>query len=402
LVSLPEILQSVQQRLEHENLPRETQDSLIGLLNAMLTTLAADPTPDEKLMQRLAEAFADNDTLLSLIQQQAAELDALKRITFNLTSSLELQVVLNGVVAEAMHLVKDADDAHIFLYQDKKIVFGASLKADGTPNVKFAEPRPDGLTYQIATTGEMVVIEDMSKHPLYANVPHDWAGSIIGIPLRMGTRVIGVMNLARSRTGKFTQAEIRLLTLLADQAAIAIINARLHQAVSNQARIDVLTSLPNRRALDEHLEEELKRSSRTGHEFCVIMMDLDGFKLINDTYGHDVGDDVLRQVAHALKGSLRASDLLARYGGDELTLILPETDLDSSQVVIEKIKQTLEELVVHLPDVRTTRVGISGGIAIYPTHAQSAPGLMRAADEALYLAKRAGGNKFQVAHNGHA
>jgi diguanylate cyclase (GGDEF)-like protein len=401
LVSLPGILQSVQQRLESEGMPRETQDSLVGLLNAMLTALSADSTPDEQLMQRLADAFADHDTLLSLIQQQAAELDALKRITFNLTSSLEPQVVLNGVVAEAMHLVKDADDAHIFLYQDKKIVFGASLKADGTPNEKFAEPRPEGLTYQVARTGEMAVIEDMSKHPLYENAPHDWAGSIIGIPLRMGTRVIGVMNLARSRTGKFTQAEIRLLTLLADQAAIAIINARLHQAVSNQARIDVLTNLPNRRALDEQLEEEIKRSSRSKHVFCVIMMDLDGFKIINDTYGHDVGDDVLRQVAHSLKESLRASDLLARYGGDELTLILPETDLDSSLVVIEKVKQNLAELVVHLPEGRTTHMGISGGIAIYPTHAQSAPGLMRAADEALYLAKRDGGGKFQVAHNGH-
>lgn len=400
--SLSGFISAVRQRLEKKGIPRETSESLLGLLSALMTTITTESTYDEHIITRLVDAFADNGGLLTLIQQQVAELDALKRITFNLTSSLELQAVLDGVVREAMRLVKDADDAHIFLYQNQKIVFGASLQADGKKNKLYAEPRPEGLTYHIARTGEMLVIEDMQKHPLYTDAPAGWSGSIISIPLKMGDRVIGVMNLARTRTGEFTLSEIRLLTLLADQAAIAIINARLHQAVSHQARSDVLTGLPNRRALDERLDDEIKRSARSRRFFCVIMMDLDGFKQINDTYGHDVGDDVLRQVARSLRETLRASDFLARYGGDELTLVLSETDLNQAKVVVEKVNDNLASLVVQLPNGKTTTMGISGGMALYPRHAHTAPGLIRAADEALYRAKRSGGGSFQVAQNGHA
>jgi putative methionine-R-sulfoxide reductase with GAF domain len=224
-----------------------------------------------------------------LIQRQAAELDGLKRIIVNLTSSLELQAVLDGVVKEAMQLVKDAQDAHIYLFHEEKLVFGASLKIDGERNIQYAEPRLDGLTGTVAREKKVIIVEDMTYHPLYKDAPKTGSGSIIGIPLKMGSCVIGVMNLARTSRGEFNQSEIRLLTLLADQAAIAIINARLHAAVSHQARSDILTKLPNRRALDERLDKAIAQSIDSGNPFSAVMMDLDGFKMINDTYGHEVG-----------------------------------------------------------------------------------------------------------------
>ena len=112
----------------------------------------------------------------------------------------------------------------------------------------------------------------------------------MGIPLVIGENVVGVMNMARWQVGGFNRAELRLLELLADQAALAIMNARLHEAVANQALSDSLTGLPNRRALDVRLEEDVNRSLRYGHPFAVIMMDLDGFKYINDTFGHAAGE----------------------------------------------------------------------------------------------------------------
>ncbi len=402
LNNMPAVLDDVRLRLLSNGVPPETCDSLVGLLNVLLSAIASVDVKDQDLMTRLTDAFADNCSLLTLIQQQAAELDALKRITFNLTSSLELQAVLDGVVAEAMKLVKDANDAHIFLFQGRKMEFGASLTADGSRNQQISEPRQNGLTYHIANTRQLLVVEDVQSHPLYQDAPRDWSGSIIGIPLKMGDRVIGVMNLARTRTGSFTQEEVRLLTLLADQAAIAIINARLHQAVSDQARRDVLTGLPNRRGLDERLDEEIRRASASGGSFCVLMMDLDDFKQINDTYGHNVGDDVLRQVARSLQTNLRASDFLARFGGDEMTLVLSNTDSSQAQVVIEKIQAHMASLEIKYPDMTKNNMRISGGLAIYPVHAATAPGLIRAADEALYLAKRSGGGRFQVAHLPHA
>lgn len=312
------ILREARLRLEQNNVPVDAQERLLEILNPLMTVMDDTMLQDETFSMHLVDVLADNGSLLLLVQRQAAELDAVKGISLNLTSSLDLQTVLDGVVKEALQLVKDAQDAHIYIYEEEKLVFGASLKSDGEKNVQYAEARPGGLTSTVARKKKTIIVEDMTNHPLYKGVPKTWYGSIIGIPLMMGSRVVGVMNLARTSPGEFNQSEIRLLTILADQAAIAIINARLHAAVSHQARIDELTKLPNRRALDEHLDKAIAQSIYSGNPFSAVMMDVDGFKIINDTYGYEIGDEVLRQVSTSMEKSLRATDFLARYGGDEL------------------------------------------------------------------------------------
>lgn len=396
------ILREARHRMEKKHIPTDAQERLLELLNLLMIVMDDKMLSDDSFSMHLIDVLADQENLLMLIQRQAAELDALKRITLNLTSSLELQDVLDGVVREAMQLVKDARDAHIYLFTDERLVFGASLKNDGEKNVQYAEPRPDGLTSYVAREKKMIIVEDMTNHPLFKDIPIPWIGSIIGIPLQMGTRVIGVMNLARTNPGEFNQSEIRLLTLLADQAAIAIINARLHEAVSQQARSDMLTKLPNRRALDERLDKAIVHSIYSGNPFCAVMMDLDGFKIINDNFGHEIGDEILKKIAKIMEKSLRSTDFLARYGGDEWTLILTETNLTQAQIVIQKIQNGLRNNPIQLPDGKMTQIGISGGIALYPEHADSAPGLIRAADEALYRAKKGNRGQFLVAHNGDA
>jgi diguanylate cyclase (GGDEF)-like protein len=394
------ILNETRQRLSLKKVPVPDQESLLDLLNLLLSIMDDKELEDGSISGRLVDVLAENGNLLLLIQRQAAELDALKRITFNLTSSLDLQAVLDGVVREAMQLVKDAQDAHIYLFQEDKLIFGASLKNNGEENVQISEPRPNGLTGTVAREKKILIIEDMTKHPIYKGMPKNWCGSIIGLPLMHRSRVIGVMNLARNTPGEFSKAEIRLLNLLADQAAIAIINARLHSAVSHQARSDSLTELPNRRALDERLDKAIAQSVASGNPFCAVMMDLDGFKIINDTYGHKVGDEVLQQVANSMEKSLRSTDFLARYGGDEWTLVLTETNLTQAQVVIQKIQNGLRNNPVQLPDGKSTNIGVSGGVALYPVHADTAPGLIRAADEALFRAKKNSRGQFLVAQNG--
>jgi diguanylate cyclase (GGDEF)-like protein len=178
---------------------------------------------------------------------------------------------------------------------------------------------------------------------------------------------------------------------------VAISNASLHLMVSKQAYSDTVTGLPNRRALDERLEQEVLSARRTGFPFSVIMMDLDGFKEINDTYGHAVGDQVLRALFNYLSTGLRSSDFLARYGGDELTLILSQTDLLPSRLVTEKILEKLEHFSFPFEDGTRVKIGLSGGIALYPIHAISGADLLRAADAALYRAKKTQRGKFVVA-----
>ena len=127
-------------------------------------------------------------------------------------------------------------------------------------------------------------------------------------------------------------------------------------------------------------------------------MDLDGFKAVNDTYGHSVGDDVLRLVFGEMGRGVRTTDFLARYGGDELTLILSQTEMSSAQVVSEKIVEGMKKIKYRLPDGTRLKLGISGGIALYPVHARSGPDLLRAADAALYHAKKYKRGTFEIAH----
>ena len=391
------ILAEARRALEEEGGSPVEREYLLKLLD-ILTAALGDYSPESaESTQQLVRGLIDNRALLSMLKQQTDELDALKKLSINLTSSLDLPDVLDAVVSEAMRLIENAHDVNIFLYKNHKLSFGAALDSDGTRNKPWSKPRSNGLTYTVAHGGDTVIVEDMQNHPLFRSAPKDWVGSIIGIPLKVGDMVVGVMNLSRSTLGGFSPSELRLLSLLSDQAAVAISNASLHQMISRQAYSDTLTGLPNRRALDERLEEEVQSARRNNYSFAVIMMDLDGFKAVNDTYGHATGDDVLRTVFGQMARGVRTTDFLARYGGDELSLILSQTEMSSAQVVTEKILEGMKKLKYKLPDGKRLRIGISGGIAIFPVHARNGPDLLRAADAALYQAKKYQRGTFQTA-----
>ncbi len=392
------ILAEARNILEQEGGSLSEKETLIKLLDILTTSVEKVFPEDNQRIQTIARELIDHEALLAILKQQTDELDALKELSIHLTSSLDLPDVLDAVVSEAVRLIDNARDVNIFLYKNHKLSFGAALDADGTRNKPWSKPRSSGLTYTVARTGEMIIVQNMQDHPLFQNVPAHWIGSIIGIPLKVGNTVVGVMNLSRPTIGGYSASELRLLSLLSDQAAVAISNASLHQMISRQAYSDPLTGLPNRRALDERLEEEVSAARRNNYSFAVIMMDLDGFKAVNDTYGHTVGDDVLRLVFSEMGRGVRTTDFLARYGGDELTLILSQTEMASAQVVSEKITEGMKKVRFRLPDGKRLKLGISGGIALYPVHARSGPDLLRAADAALYHAKKYKRGTFETAH----
>lgn len=395
-----EILNQARRILLDENhLPSGETDDILSSLDVLVDLIGvSDDAKDiPEQARKLAMNLIQNHTLLLTLKQQADELNALKRLSLNLTSSLDLQTVLDAVVAEAVHLVKNARAVHIFLYMNGKVEFGAVLNQDGVRNRPIAMPREDGLTLNVARSGERIIVEDMDHHPFYKDAPPAWRGSIIGIPLKINDRVVGVMNLSRSTIGGFSFSELRLLGLLSDQAAVAISNARLHLMVSKQAYSDTVTGLPNRRALDDRLEHEVVNARRNGNTFAVVMMDLDGFKAVNDTYGHSVGDQVLRATFNYLATGLRTTDFLARYGGDELTLVLSQTDPSSARIVVEKIIEKINKFSFNVSEGKKIQLGLSAGVALFPLHAANASDLLRAADEALYRAKKHQRGSFVVA-----
>jgi diguanylate cyclase (GGDEF)-like protein len=307
----------------------------------------------------------------------------------NLTARLELKTVLAAILESVFDLIKGTRHAHIFLFREGVLEFGAALW--DTPNGRRSgeKLRPNTLQYRTAKMGRTFVTPDVKVSDLRAVRSPQPPIATACLPLKIGTRVVGVMTVSHARSSVFSQADLRTLRLLGDQAAIAIENAYLHDLLNRQAYTDALTGLPNRRALDERLENEVLRASRYQHPFTLGMLDLNGFKHINDTYGHPAGDEALKQVVGRLRSSLRDTDFLARYGGDEFAIMMPETDLETAEAIMDRLANSVAGSHVALPGAEQQRVTISIGLAMYPLHAISAPALMLAADQALYQSKAA-------------
>jgi diguanylate cyclase (GGDEF)-like protein len=166
-----------------------------------------------------------------------------------------------------------------------------------------------------------------------------------------------------------------------------------HQALQEASIRDSLTGLCNRREFDRRLRDELERCERYRHPLSLLMLDLDHFKAINDRYGHPVGDKVLREVADIVKHALRASDEVARHGGEEFAVILPETDKFVAGVLAQRIREVVATHAFSGDGTRSLSVTVSIGLAGFPNDAKSGEGLIAAADSALYDAKRAGRNR---------
>ena len=375
---------------QDNTIPPDEKKAILKLIQVIVE--AREQTMDKKVgddeEKSITHEVISRHSLMMTVKHQADELDALKRISLNLTSNLDLQKVLDVLVAEAMSLVKNAQAVHIFLYERGELEFGASLDQKGDRNVPISRPRKEGLTYSVVRTGKQIIIEDMQNHPLYKGMPTNWAGSIIGVPLNFKDEIVGVMNLSKRVVGKFTRSELRLISLLADQAAVAIFNASLYKRLAQMANTDSVTGLPNRRALDERLQEEWRLAEQTHLPFSVVMMDLDGFKAVNDTFGHNVGDELLYSLFNFLAQRMRGSDFLARYGGDELTLVMRNTDIDAAQIVTKKVIDLMQEYHFSFPKGKEMKLGMTAGIAVYPTHASNPSDMIRAADSALYHAKK--------------
>lgn len=382
-----------------DTIPPDEKKAILRLIQVIVEAReqTTDKRVDDDEEKSITHEVISKHSLMATVKHQADELDALKRISLNLTSNLDLQKVLDVMVTESMNLIKNAQAVHIFLYERGELEFGASLDDKGERNIPISKPRRDGLTYSVVKTGKQIIIEDMMSHPLYKESPNHWGGSIIGVPLKFKDEILGVMNLSKKVVGKFTRSELRLISLLADQAAVAIFNASLYRRLAQMANTDSVTGLPNRRALDERLQEELRLAEQTQRPFSVVMMDLDGFKAVNDTFGHNVGDELLYSLFNFLAQRMRNSDFLARYGGDELTLVMRNTDVYAAQIVTKKVIELMQEYRFSFLKGKEMTLGLTAGIAVYPMHASNPSDMIRAADSALYYAKKYNRGQYAIA-----
>jgi PAS domain S-box-containing protein len=221
--------------------PLQVRDQVIGLFS-LDRTEARDFSDEEVALAQIfaahTSAAIENARLFETEEKRVEELEILRQVSLSLTASLEPEAVLDAILDGVFRLIPEAEDAHIFLYEKGHLIFGAALWRDGRRGTPWAEPRDDGLTYNVVRNKEIIVVPDMGSHPLFDSVggPDGWKGAIVGLPLKIGERVVGVMNVAFTQPRVFPEAELRILSLLGDQAALAVENARLFEQTKTERR----------------------------------------------------------------------------------------------------------------------------------------------------------------------
>ena len=217
--------------------------------------------------------------------------------------------------------------------------------------------------------------------------------SLLCVPLVAKGEVIGVINITNKKHNKlFNQKDLEFIESLANQAAIAIDNAKLYELATK----DGMTKLYIYRHFYTLLENEIRRCSRYKRNMSLVMMDIDNFKRINDTYGHLIGDAILKRLAMVLQETVRKVDIPARYGGEEFVVILPETDKENAAIIAERIRKNISEITVDINESVTISPTVSVGIAQYSTDGQEPKELINAADTALYYSKHNGKNTVSL------
>jgi diguanylate cyclase (GGDEF)-like protein len=336
---------------------------------------------------------------ITQLDRKVVELSALYSISQSLLNSSDLESVLETILDKSIETI-GSERGSIMLYDDEQECLTVRvIRGKITPGTRdrIKLRRGEGIAGRVAETREGIISNTGYNDPMFKRVSdrEQDVSQIMCVPLPRNKDIIGVINLINKTSGKaFSTDDLQLLTSIASQAAVTIENSRLY----NLAVFDGLTSVHVRRYFDAWLPKEFERAKRYGNELTLIMVDIDRFKHVNDTYGHQVGDIVLQEVARIIKASIRESDLVARYGGEEFILGLPETNLNGAELFAERLRKRVEDNQITTQD-HVLNVTISLGVCNFRTSDPSTRlDFVRFADRALYQAKGSGRNKYILHH----
>jgi diguanylate cyclase (GGDEF)-like protein len=324
------------------------------------------------------------------------ELKGLLRASEKLSSTARLAELLRHV-ADYARDITEFDSCAICLVSEGEDHFEVAL-TDGyrSDSAKKLYPlsSPTWAGYVLRARDEPLAlrIEKRSSMPILDPKERPTSGtSFLAVPFRAHQRVSGALLLTR-KGASFSAREFRLLRIYSNQASVAIENAIVYERVENLAATDALTGLFNRRYLEEALAREFSRADRFSSGFALLVLDIDHFKGFNDTYGHTMGDVVLKRVAETLQAGLRKADVLVRFGGEEFIALLPQVGARGAKDSAERLRTSVERAGLH-PAGRGHSVTVSVGYALFPDDAKDKDELLRVADRALYDAKQSGRNR---------
>src|ERR1700688_3291522 len=333
----------------------------------------------------------ENARLFADEQRRSRQLGFLNNISRTAISSDDPVHMLGQIVGE---IQKNFSFDHIGIglldYGTKEIEIkpeaGATAHAMGK-----RVPLGIGILGRVARTGERALVQNGVEGQMGAILPD--SRSVLCIPITYGETLLGALNIESRNESAFSPQDVLILNTLADLLATALHNAFVFQKLQQQSITDGLTGIKTRRFFWEALSAEWKRASRSGRPFSVVLIDLDKFKEVNDTMGHFEGDLVLARVGRLLEQKSRQSNVVARYGGDEFIVLMPETGAEQAQVLAERLRQWL----ASDPMLAEHHITGSFGVASFPMHGFSIEDIIRVADAGMYVSKRSGGNSVPPA-----
>ncbi|MER5455528.1 diguanylate cyclase [Micromonospora sp. NPDC002389] len=414
-------------------LARMTTRPLVELAGAVDRVAAGDltarvPVRSDDEVGRLAAAFnrmaQETGGYLAALASSRDQLRGhLAVLGDTLASTHDLQRILRVILRSALAATGARAGAVLLTEPGGVLVAQCSEGLDGRWPGTGSVPVGSGLLGEVAATGRpcrgrVDPADDASGEPpcrTYVAVPFTAPEALVRAepgpgsdPTPAGTRptppetVLGVLALYdRPGGAEFDDDDLATLRTFAGHAAVAVENVRVHEEAQRLSLTDPLTGLWNYRYLRESVRREVERASRFGRTVSVLVLDLDRFKRINDTYGHPAGDTVLAEFARRVRGEIREVDLAFRQGGEEFVVLLPETDARGATIVAERLALAVRDSPVHVarhsgaPDSVSMTVSI--GIAVFPDHADTGPQVLQAADEALYAAKTGGRDTWRLA-----
>jgi diguanylate cyclase (GGDEF)-like protein len=380
-----------------------------GKLEGILYTAGRDLTEaDRQVISsfcRQAGLSLENRRLQHKLSRKFERFAAIAELTKSITPIQNYETLTRTILDLSAHLLKAEQGSLMLIDQETDALFLEARKGVVEGIVDIRINRGEGIAGRVAKFGEPILVEDLENDPrINQKNRHNYkTRSFVSVPLKIDERIIGVLNLSDKVSGEvFNEDDLSLIQSFATQAAIVMerqVFINKTEELKKLTITDPLTGLLNRRYLSERLKNELARAERHLHPLSLLMLDLDGFKKCNDSHGHLFGDSILKNIAEILFHTVRSMDIVARYGGDEFMVILPETGEPLAVDIAERMRGNIMRKVALPPDIAAPgphALTASIGVACFPEHGDTVELLLENVDKALYRAKNKGKNRVEV------
>ncbi|MFC1855434.1 diguanylate cyclase [Thermodesulfobacteriota bacterium] len=381
--------------------PAMKGDKLKGVLLADSREVQYFSNKEENLMYLISyQIMQELDTfkIMKKIEYNAKESAILNKVGKRLNVSLDLEDTINVTLETINNIVKSDLVLAAFITEDESIgkiraVIGE--KYESLKGKSFSVSA--GITDFVISKKKKVLFRDFAsvaakRNVFDKNIKLKELRTVFMLPLISNDISFGVLLIASRRPLELSSYTVNTIETLVNQCAISISNAKMYLKMEMMATTDGLTGLYNHKCFQDRIAEEMERLSRYPENICVLLMDIDHFKNINDTYGHPIGDKVLKSVASEFADSLRKVDFAARYGGEEFVAILVNTDEVGGKKMGDRIRSRIENKKINIGD-KEISITVSVGIATFPEDSKDKKGLINLADAALYHAKETGRNR---------